>query len=175
MTETIIERATERSLPYIKSLARRHCNQLGFIPFLAWEKVVTQKTKNQQLYVAVDNDDLTGCLYTGVWKGLGKVFQICIQEDARRWYRAQLLMQTFMQTCRQCLVACVTLRVAEELEAVHFWESIGFTHVGNTHGKLGRRKADKGRTICCFQQSLLKPLFPDSDFRVTVQTVHGVQ
>ena len=127
---TTVRKAVWRDWPYIDGLRKREGRALGFIPKAVYESVLTQtrvanrdRWRYQQVIVTVDNDDLTGFCMWSTHAELSNIFQIVVQEDARRWYRA-MLMVTWVETEAQKLKKHgVTCRVAMDLESNLFWQA----------------------------------------------------
>lgn len=177
---TQIRRGLPNDAPYIRDLAAKEFWQLGFVPHTTYIKVIDGEVRCQDIFVASDNDDLTGFLYGGVNHGHARVFQICIQPDARRWHRARLLVDTFLDFAAKRRADYCTLRVAVDIESNLFWQGIGFTLTGQSKGRRGSRQpSKKSREIFVYYKTLQKGLFSDYelayDREVTVQDVQPVQ
>ena len=120
MTEIL--KATLGDLPYIEHLRHKESEAIGFIPVQRYEMEITG-ARHGLILVAKENDDYVGFLYaTRNNAGVTHIQQVVIQEDARRKERASALVDAAVRE----IDWLVSLRCASELDAVHFWESIGF-------------------------------------------------
>lgn len=119
---TTIHLATLEDLPYIEHLRRKESEAIGFIPQQRYEMEINGERKGL-LLVAKENNDYVGFLYaTRNQAGVTHIQQIAIQEDARRMERATALVNAAVRPVDWL----VSLRCAADLDAVHFWESLGF-------------------------------------------------
>jgi N-acetylglutamate synthase-like GNAT family acetyltransferase len=140
---TLVRAATLDDIPYIDHLRKQESGAVGFIPLERYEMEVDGR-RGGTILVAEENGQHVGFLYaTHNRTGVTHIQQVAIQEDARRLERATLLVET-VQKERDWLVS---LRVAADLEATHFWEALGFeleSHVDpkSVYGR-GKDKATK--------------------------------
>lgn len=165
---TKVRCAELHDLIYITSLARKESQQIGFIPRQRWEKTILGINVNQQMYVATDNNDLTGFAYTSIFRRKARIFQICIQEDARRWKRANLIVAKFLTLAKMNDCVSCQMRVAADIEANHFWKAMGFTPTGIGTGRRGKGKAKGGRKIIYYYKQLTREFWPDAKHEIMI-------
>lgn len=124
-----IRRATLDDIPYIVHLNNRFSRELGFIPKIALENRINQ-TRAGYVGLALENNDPAGFLHTGsLAKPEARIFQAAIQYDAQRCHIGKALVSDFLNEARTSGVKLVTLRCLSDLDANHFWKSMGFRHV----------------------------------------------
>jgi N-acetylglutamate synthase-like GNAT family acetyltransferase len=114
----LVRRATLADLPYIDGLRRKESESLSFLPLSAYEREI----EGGKVTVAEENGDLVGFLYATHNKGVARVYQVAIQEDARRMERASLLVESAQEDTDWL----ISLRCASDLDAVDFWGALGF-------------------------------------------------
>jgi N-acetylglutamate synthase-like GNAT family acetyltransferase len=123
MTEVRYARLVD--IPYIDHLQRIEANRadsVGFIPWSRYEKEVD----HGGIHISLDNNEPTGFVYsTHNRHGVTRIQQVVIQDDARRAERATLLIKAAIRKTDWL----VSLRCAEDLEAVGFWPGLGFERV----------------------------------------------
>jgi hypothetical protein len=161
---TIARHAVEADLPYIDALRKKHGGELGFIPLQTYESVAKRETstcgvdrwKHDWLLVCEDNGDLTGFCYAGFKQRTASIVQICIQQDARRWQRAAMLVGLVEDEARRRDCWSIKARVAEDIEAVKFWSAIGFCVEGQTISTWhGRQESKSKRKIDVYRKHFL--------------------
>ena len=122
---TEVRVATLSDLAYVDHLQRIEANgidSVGFIPWSRYEK----DAMIGWIHLIFDNDEPTGFVYaTHNWHGVTRIQQIVVQEDARRAERATALVSAAVRQNDWL----VSLRCAEDLEAVDFWPALGFKQV----------------------------------------------
>lgn len=99
---------------------------LGFIP----EPTVRHRYIEQERYVLQTDEKgkPVGYLLHGAMHRAQPcvISQHCIDFDARRQHYGFLAFQEFLGRCQRAGCSSVHLRVAEDLQAVHFWQACGF-------------------------------------------------
>ncbi len=151
----MIETATELDLTYIVSLMRANRESVGGLPKPAIQERVGRGT----ILLARENDDSAGYL---LWDAHGpdiRMYQACIQYDARRREHGIKLVQTMLEMYPDA--ASVSLRCAADLESNLFWRDLGFICTGTVPG--GSRR---GRTINCWTRWLAPRLFTVDEISV---------
>jgi N-acetylglutamate synthase-like GNAT family acetyltransferase len=151
---TVIRRATLEDVPYIESLRRKEGQAVGFLPIERYYMEIDGRRKGTIL-VAEENGDLVGFIY-GTHNKVNHVChlqQLAIQEDARRVERGVLLTQAAQREGEWL----VTARVAADLDAVNFWNAIGFEVFDevapkSVYGKGKEKRAYSNRRILRFQK-----------------------
>lgn len=127
----IIKDATLSDMKYLTSLVRTESECVGFIPNTRYEQIITDPRPSQGLILPFENGDPVGFLYSSYFKGSLKIQQLCIQEDARRFYRATKLLDYLLDEYH---IHYISLRCADDLEANKFWKSLGFSQVDCVSG-----------------------------------------
>ena len=127
----IIRDATLSDMKYITSLVKDESEQVGFIPDTRYEQIITNPKPSQSLILPFENRDPVGFLYGSYFKGSMKIQQICIQEDARLFYRATKLLDYLLSEYQ---IHYISLRCADDLEANEFWKSLDFTYLDCVSG-----------------------------------------
>ena len=99
---------------------------LGFIP----EPTVRHRYIAQDRYVLQTDEHghPVGYLLHGSLRRAHPcvISQHCIDFDARRRHYGVLAFQVFLERCQRAGVSSITLRVADDLPAVQFWQACGF-------------------------------------------------
>lgn len=124
------------SVQYAVDLARKNSEALSFIP----RPRIEAYAEAGQLLVATENGEPCGFLiYGGGWPIL-KVYQCCIQYDARRRHAGlDLVRRLIAIAAARC--QDISLWCADDLDANEFWRSAGFSLVGQREG--GTRRGRK--------------------------------
>lgn len=132
---TVIRDAVPADWLYIDSLRKREGNALGFIPKDAYLAIMENRPIREKdarihltnrVLVTTDNDDLTGFVYASFARVWASIFQIVVQEDARRWARALLMADEIEAEAKRRGCWGVKCRVAYDLESNSFWRAIGY-------------------------------------------------
>jgi hypothetical protein len=131
--ETIVRQGKTEDWDYINSLRKIEASALGFIPKASYLSVLSEipdgvrkRWEYAKINVVEDNGDLTGFCYATYFRDIARIYQIVVQQDARRWYRATLLENAVREEAKKqkcCGIAC---RVAFDLESNFFWRAIGY-------------------------------------------------
>jgi len=131
--KTIVRDAIPGDLLYIDSLRKKEGSSLGFIPKGAYESIIYKKPINNRngflysrLLVTEDNNDLTGFCYYSFISDIINIFQIVVQEDARKWHRALKMIEIVEEDVLRYNRTGIKCRVAYDLESNYFWRAIGF-------------------------------------------------
>lgn len=125
MTE--IRRATLDDLKYLDALRKKEGDAVGFIPMRRYEMEVNGERRGS-IYLSWDNGEPTGFIYaTHSGRGTTRVMQVAIQEDARRMERASALVDAVVADGLKRHTWLTSLRCADDLDANHFWEALGFS------------------------------------------------
>jgi GNAT superfamily N-acetyltransferase len=123
-------------LPYVRDLMEKNYEAVGFIPLPRLEDYA----ERGQILVQYENDDPCGYLaYGNGWPVL-KVYQCCIQVDARRAAQATVLVNRLIDIARERNCIAISLWCADDLESNGFWQAMGFHFGGKREGgqKRGR-------------------------------------
>ncbi len=134
-------------IPYVLDLSKKEADSLGFIPKPAYTAAITgvktgkrwSDVCNDRMWVCTNNGDLVGFVLAsfGNFRSKdrrGKIAQICIQSDARKFERGRNLLAHVIAYgsslgCHDFGCGC-----AEDLESNLFWTAMGWRHVGDRMG-----------------------------------------
>ena len=171
---TLLRDALPGDFLYIDSLRKTEGSALGFIPKDVYLSVLERKRianrdrwKYQRILVTVDNNELTGFCYYSFHGGYCKIVQIAIQNDARRWHRAMLMLDEIERHIHSIGKLGITCRVATDLESNYFWTAMGFVPQGVvTSTWLNQRESISKRQITVYTKTM-GGLFPSP---VTIDT-----
>lgn len=141
------------SVQYIEQLARSEYEAIGFIPRPRLE----QYSARGQILMAQENDENAGFLVFGAgWPTL-RVYQACIQYDARRREHGASLVQRLIAEAQRRGCYLISLWCADDLPANDFWQALGFRHIATRPGgvKRGRLHRQWVLSVPTAQLSLL--------------------
>lgn len=163
----VIRLATLDDLKYIDALRKKEGNALGFIPIQRYEMEVTGERQGR-IFLYTENDDPVGFIYSTFGGGTAKIQQIAIQNDARRMERASALVERISHHAlkeRNC--HSISLRCANDLESVKFWNALQFDAVGETTslwiGGAGERAPSKSQRRLTLFHKIIGGLFKNHD------------
>lgn len=117
-------------LKYIRDLMEKNYEAVGFIPLPRLEADAAAG----RILVQYENDEPCGYLHFGNGWPVLKVFQCCIQTDARRAKHASELVNQLIEIARVRNCSSIALRCAEDLESNTFWKAMGFHFAGQDQG-----------------------------------------
>jgi ribosomal protein S18 acetylase RimI-like enzyme len=123
-------------LPYVRDLMEKNYEAVGFIPLPRLEDYA----QRGQILVQRENDEPCGYLAFGNGWPVLKVYQCCIQVDARRAAQATALVDKLISIARERNCIAISLWCADDLESNGFWQAMGFHFGGQREGgqKRGR-------------------------------------
>lgn len=124
---------------YAIDLAKKNSEAVSFIP----TPRVEEYAERGQILFATENDELCGFLIYGAGYPTLKVYQACIQYDARR-RRSGLDMVERLKQIARAEGRDISLWCAEDLQANSFWEAAGFSLVGKREGGARRGRKHNG-------------------------------
>lgn len=124
-------------LRYIDGLARRNSEALSFIPLPRLEDYFLRG----QILLERENGEPCGYLVHGNHPEVCRIYQACIQYDARRRDHGLALVRRLVLKADRMGCRAVSLWCADDLEANAFWKAAGFTFCGQREG--GRRRGRK--------------------------------
>lgn len=134
MTPTPIEKLID----HIATLATAEADALGFIPRQAYHEAAAQG----RLHVATaDGEPMNFCLL-GAKKPHRRVYQAWTAPDHRRQGRQVALFETATEHDHETGILDHVAHVAEDLDAVLYWQAIGFRPVGQVD-----RATTRGRKV----------------------------
>jgi hypothetical protein len=137
----------EEDIKYIISLSKKENHSLGFIPKMAYEAAITgiktgdrwSNVCNDKLFVIECNGDLVGfCLASfGIPNAIskkGKIAQICLQTDARKFLRGRKLLDKVVDYGKTQGTFAFSAGCANDLESNLFWKSMGWICIAQRMG-----------------------------------------
>ena len=160
--QTIVREAVSNDFFYIESLRRKNGSALGFIPKNVYLSILEKKRLDNRdrwayskIWVTVDNNDLTGFCYASFSNDPVNIFQVVVQEDARRWHRALLLEEIVYKESLLRGFTKIKCRVAYDLEANTYWKAIGYKPILQTTSSwLNQKESASKRPIIVYQKIL---------------------
>lgn len=121
-------------LDYILGLARKHTDEIGFLP----KATVEHYVRAGQVLLETENNEPCGFLIFGNgWPRL-KIYQACIQYDAQRRAHGLALVGRVIALASERGCDAVSLWCADDLPANEFWRAAGFQMLRSKPG--GRRR-----------------------------------
>jgi len=123
---------------YADNLAKKNSEALSFIP----RPRILEYAQKNQIIIEQENDELCGFLIHGTGKrdNTVKIYQACIQYDARRREHGLLLVQKLIDKATAMGAEYISLWCADDLEANDFWASAGFNFGGTREGGKSRKR-----------------------------------
>ena len=143
-------------LRYIEHLAKSNYEAIGFIPRPRLEEYAARG----QIVMAAENDEPAGFLVFGAgWPAL-RIYQACIQYDARRREHGAALVDRVIAEAQRRGCYLISLWCADDLPANEFWQAVGFHKVGERRGgdKRGRMHNHWVRSVPTDQLPLFEGL-----------------
>ena len=128
--------ASARDLTYIESLSKKHAEELGFLTRSAMASYLDR----QRVTLARENGDPVGYFLTGCAGRRLRIFQACVQMDARGLGHARDLLTDLIARAATAGTSRITLHCRDGLESNGFWSACGFTSAGLLFGGGARRK-----------------------------------
>lgn len=124
-------------LPYVLDLARKHYEEIGFLPSPKLEEYQA----SGQLWVADENGEPCGFLVWGRGWPVLRVYQVCIQYDAQRRLHGAQLVGKLINKAEAEGYERISCWVADDIPANEFWQAMGFVKVAEREGgkKRGRK------------------------------------
>lgn len=121
----------------------RHAQRVdhGAIGFLT-AAAIADKHKRGRILVARANEDQVAWATWGIAKNRASIniYQCWTREDARRLRNALALVETLNATARVQRLPALALWCAADLEAVTFWQALGFHPVAKRKGGARRHR-----------------------------------
>jgi len=134
-------------IKYVISLSKKENHSLGFIPKMAYESAITgiktgdrwSNVCNDKLFVIECNGDLVGfCLASfGIPNAIskkGKIAQICLQTDARKFLRGRKLLDSVVEYGKTQGTMAFSAGCADDLESNLFWQAMGWVCIAQRMG-----------------------------------------
>jgi hypothetical protein len=170
MSDTILREGIASDWLFIDSLRKREGSALGFLPKDTYCTVLENRPlrvrdmrayKTNRIIVTEDNGDLTGYAYYTMASDWLIVVQIVVQEDARRWYRAMLMINEIEDDANRYGKHGVTARVAYDLESNFFWRAIGYVPIKQITSTWLNQKESKSKRPLWIYRKEIGGLFTD--------------
>lgn len=121
-------------ITYVDSLAKKNSEALSFIPRPRLELY----EEAGQILLELENNEPCGFIVHGNDYRLMRIFQACIQYDARRREHGLALVKRLIEKAQHKRLEGIRLKCAQDLEANEFWEQCGFEIVQTIPG--GKRR-----------------------------------
>lgn len=123
-------------LKYIVSLSKVHAEELGFLTRSAMEHYLM----TNRVRMARENGEPCGYFLTSSLKHTTRIFQACVQMDARGLHHAQSLLGDLLTRAAAGGAVKLSLHCRDGLESNGFWSSCGFRLAAVAPGGAARRK-----------------------------------
>ena len=131
----VIDAQTFKYVPHLQNL---HRSEVGFLPTVA----LRQYEARRQLWLARHNGEPCGYLAWGSFRGPRpkrdpftiKIIQACIDYDAQRSAHGQRLVRHLERLGTMAGIDTLSLWCADDLDANHFWQAMGFNADGTRVG-----------------------------------------
>jgi hypothetical protein len=144
-----VTRARSSDFTYIHSLAKKHAEELGFLT-----------TETMRIYldrgdvqIAQDNGDPVGFFLHSRLKAHTRIFQACVQIDARGLAHGIELLSDLVSRSVPAGTQHITLHCRDGLPSNAFWSACGFALDGSYPGGKS-----KGKVICCWRLNIADAL-----------------
>ena len=111
---------------FLDHLQDENRHALGFLPFEA----LRQAIELERVFLCYENDEPAGYVIHGPAKKHGKIYQVCVAEDARRIEHGTALIEAVRAVMNHARAHTLTLHCADDLPANDFWKTLGFAHIG---------------------------------------------
>ena len=122
---------------FLDHLQSKNKHALGFLPFEALRQAISLG----RVFLAYENDQPAGYVIHGQPRQQAKIFQVVIEDDARRFEHGTALIEAVRQVMVHAKAHTLSLHCADDLEANEFWKAIGFQFTGQRC-----RRKDKKRS-----------------------------
>jgi GNAT superfamily N-acetyltransferase len=123
-------------LKFLMHGQRQDSAALGFLPLVALERYA----ENEWIYTTRINGELAAYVVFGIHKEGLKIYQVWTVKDARRLTAAAAVIAAAENTAISRGKKKSSAWVAEDLEAVRFWNALGYRNTGMRTGGRARRR-----------------------------------
>ena len=168
---TYLVEAKDGDFLFIDSLRKKEGKALGFIPKAVYESILEKRRvanrdrwKYSRIFITMDNDVKTGFCYITFAKQDLHIQQIVIQNDARRWHRAKMMLDYAEKICQQLGKTAITARVAVDLESNLFWKGCGYEIQNTTTSTWLNQKESKSKRPLHYYIKYINSIFNIQDF-----------
>lgn len=114
---------------FVDAMARAHTHELGFIPNTVYDAALERGT----LRVYDRDRDHIGFILHGPLKYEAKIWQVFTLQEFRLEDEAAACIRGILHDMRERNLERITCRVADDLEAVKFWQAMGFHAIEHIH------------------------------------------
>jgi hypothetical protein len=154
-TATYLIKGIGEDFLFIDSLRKKEGKALGFIPKSVYESILEKRRvadrdrwKYSEIIITIDNGERTGFCYFTYANQDVHIQQIVIQNDARRFNRALMMLEFVEKRATELGKTAITARVAIDLESNLFWKGCGYSIVATTTSTfLNRAESKSGRLL----------------------------
>lgn len=136
MQQPDIRIATAQDLAYLVHLSKKHAEELGFLTTQAIEAY----TQRGNVALARENGDPIGYFLHSTPRHETRIFQACVQMDARNLGHAQNMLSRLIKRCTAHAGRRITLHCRDGLAANGFWSACGFRPLELYRGGAARRR-----------------------------------
>ena len=143
-------------LRYVEHLARSNYEAIGFIPRPRLE----QYAARGQVLMAQENNEDAGFLVFGNGRLALRIYQACIQYDARRHELGLLLVARLVKEAQRRGAHLISLWCADDLPANNFWRAAGFRCLATRAGGKARGRIHNEWVLAVATEQL--PLWADA-------------
>lgn len=151
----MISVSTPSDLKYIVSLANRHAEELGFLTKSAMENYLL----TNRVRMARENGDPCGFFLFNGLKSEVKIFQACVQMDARGLDHGRALLGDLIARAAAAGSRRISLHCRDGLVSNGFWSACGFSLSSCAPGGGARRKIVNTWSLT-ISQALSNPSLP---------------
>lgn len=130
----------KQRIKYAIALADRHKHELGFLP----RTIYAPMHNAGRLLIAEENTDPCGFLLLGPKKKTWRIYQTCVQTDARLQDHGSDLVEQIIQQAIDASVHQIQLWCAADLPANAFWKSLGFQPISTRHKRKEKNRLQIG-------------------------------
>ena len=132
-------------LAYVTDLARRHYEEIGFLP----SPRLAEYHASGQLWIANENAEPCGFLVWGNGWPVLRVYQVCIQYDAQRRLHGAQLIGRLINKAEAEGYDRISCWVADDIPANDFWQAMGFVKMAEREGGKKRGRKHNGWVYWC--------------------------
>lgn len=121
---------------FLEHLSGQHKHELGFLPRLAYSQAVGLG----RVFLCFENGEPCGYAIHGPAKRVTKIYQVVVTDDCRRVEHGTALVEAIRLVADGERAHELSCHVAEDLEAIQFWNQIGFRIVGERCRRQDRKR-----------------------------------
>lgn len=150
-----IRTATPADLRYVLDLAKRHTNEIGFLPRQAYQNLIAMR----RVHLALENDEPAGMILGRDalrWCiAMRPITQAAIQYDAQRRHHGLALVTQAAADASAAGQVALQACCREGLEANKFWRIAGFVEICRLDPTNARN-----RKVICWRKPLIAGFVP---------------